>query len=232
MKSRIINKKQQIAIEDAVFEIINFSAKSNQIDQGIDFKSLLANLRSSSSFSVDKSHLLFESLKNIFLPIAEEILKEKIIYYEFPFNLRVSHESPPKSYLDSDYPTDLPHCDPWSGEPDCITNFIYYVYISEKSSYVDFFHTSPKDKDKLKGFHGKYALFDWKSVELERITPLPLSGSLMMFEPYTIHKTVRGSGDIRISIDFRVIKKNSCLMQSWQSSKSRLKTKYRGINDV
>ena len=56
MKSRIINKKQQIAIEDVVFEIINFSAKSNQIDQGIDFKSLLANLRSSSSFSVDKSH--------------------------------------------------------------------------------------------------------------------------------------------------------------------------------
>jgi len=229
MKSRLINKKQQIEIEDIVFEIINFSARLNRMDQVVDFKSLLANLRNTSTFSVDKSHLLFESLKNIFLPIAEEILKEKISYYEFPFNLRVSHESPPKSYLDSDYPTDLPHCDPWSGEPDSITNFLYYVYISADSSYVDFFHTSSKNEDKLKSFHGKYALFDWNTVELKRITPLPLAGSLTMFEPYTIHKTVRGSGDIRISIDFRVIKKNSCLKPS---CKSRLKTKYRGVNDV
>ncbi len=229
MKSRIINKKQQITIEDIVLEIINSSAKLNQMEQASDFKSLLDNLRDSSTFSVDKSHLLFESLKNVFIPIAEDILKEKISYFEFPFNLRISHKLPPKSYLDSDYPTDLPHCDPWSGEPNSITNFLYYVYISAESSYVDFFGVSPKDEKKLRDFHGKYALFDWKTVELKRITPLPLPGSITMFEPYTVHKTVRGSRDIRVSIDFRVIKKKSGLMPS---CKSRLKTKYRGVNDV
>jgi hypothetical protein len=99
------------------------------------------------------------------------------------------------------------HCDPWYGEPTNSTNFLYYVYISSNSSFVDFYQASQQDTIKLKTFSGKYDNFKWCNIELFKLPRLRVPGSLIMFDAYTPHKTVRSGTDIRISIDFRVIRK-------------------------
>jgi len=208
METSVVDKSVQKEIEDIVLLLINNNADDNGISKSETLDGLIDNLRSSSFFKIDKTNKEnFIKLSNVLLPVAESMLQEDIAFCEFPFNVRVSHATAPTSYLLSDFPTDALHCDPWYGEPKNSTNFLYYVYISESSSFVDFYQTGEKDVEKLKSFSGKYQLFDWNNTALERYPKQVEMARLIMFDSYTPHKTVRSGTDIRISIDFRVIRK-------------------------
>lgn len=138
---------------------------------------------------------------------------------EFPVNLRVIQSEVPKKYLSNEYATDHIHCDPWAGSPKDAVNCILYIDVDENSSFCKVYDVKKQDMEKISQYTGPYK----KGCELiNNITEInykPEPGVMLMFDAFTPHETVRRGSKSRISIDFRLRRKDpyEILDQRWLS---------------
>ena len=139
--------------------------------------------------------------------ILRQITKKSFRSIEFPANIRISHNNPPKGYLKRPYATDNVHQDSWSGEPSDSYIFFMYIFLYKKCSHMKMFNKN------LKLSSHRKILKSYKDIKInendlkEYYFPKK-SGSAILFDTNTPHKSVRGTNGIRISLDVRFRLKN------------------------
>ena len=146
-------------------------------------------------------------LENVFKPYIFKVFPKNYhnnLSLQFPMSIRVFFNTPTKKAV-HDYSTNIIHSDIWSGAPNNIRNFIYYVKISNNSSFCKIFN-SIKSIKKFKDYRGKYINSPLKEEELKEIKYNKKNGTLITFDPYCPHYTFfpNNCTNMRISLDFRV----------------------------
>ena len=80
------------------------------------------------------------------LQILKKKIKKNFKSIEFPANIRISHNIPPKDYLKKPFATDYIHQDSWSGEPSDSYIFFIYIHLYKNCSYMKMFKKTKKLK--------------------------------------------------------------------------------------
>lgn len=207
VKSIRMSEPELSEISSLACRIISGSAselKDTQIAPG-DRLALIDALNRTNRISITKKLDEFVELEDLVL----EMLRSRgalkgVKGIEFPFNLRVSHPTPPPEYLTLPNPTDLPHCDPWAGVPGDTINFFFYIEVDDSASQLEFLDIGREDLEAFEKYAGCYRE---AAPLLEGLTPLKVTaepGQGYVFNSYQVHRTRRGTDNIRISIDFRL----------------------------
>ncbi len=139
--------------------------------------------------------------------ILKQIIKKSFKSIEFPANIRISHNKPPKGYLQRPYATDNIHQDSWSGEPSDSYIFFMYIFLYKKCSYMKMFYKNSKLNRRRKTLKS-YKELKINENDLKKYDFSKKSGNAILFDTNTPHKSVRGKNGIRISLDVRFRLKN------------------------
>lgn len=188
-------------------QIISGSARELeglQIPAG-DSLALIDALKKTNRVSMTKKFDEFVELESLVL----DMLRDRgalngVKGIEFPFNLRVTHPSPPPEYLSLPDATHLLHCDPWAGVPGDTVNFFFYIEVDNSASQIEFLDIS---EENLAAFEKHTGTYREAASLLEGLNPLKVEaepGLGYVFDSYHVHRTRCGADSIRISIDFRV----------------------------
>lgn len=174
-----------------------------------DRASILNLINSTQSLSVLYDLNAFVDLENLVIGILNRReLLAGISAMEFPANIRVAHGRAPPGYLDRRYPTDLLHADVWAGEPQDIINGILYVGGDISATQVELYDFELADAEIFATWHGGYRQRPSRTDRLKRVDVEPKAGRLFLFDGICPHRTVRTGGGVRISIDFRLRRKD------------------------
>ena len=166
---------------------------------------LLVHLNGTKSFAVKKNKDIFHNIEKLLLSYLSGLnLLSGIKGLEFPVNLRVVHGTPPGEYLNRSYPTDFFHTDIWAGEPsDIVLGFIYLAG-DVKNTSLDIYEPLDSDLSIYEQHLQSYKEIDFSKLSVKKIEYQPQTGQLIMFDGITPHRTLRQSGSVRISLDFRM----------------------------
>jgi hypothetical protein len=121
---------------------------------------------------------------------------------QFPANIRIVHNVPPKGYLDRPFATDFPHCDVWSDAPADSTNIFFYLFTFGNCARLELYESIENDPYS-RDFRGPYSAYKG-DVSKFKLMPTPVGAGIMhYFDTFCPHRTVRGTDGLRISIDLR-----------------------------
>jgi hypothetical protein len=121
---------------------------------------------------------------------------------QFPANIRIVHNDPPKAYLERPFATDFPHCDVWSDAPTDSTNIFLYLYMIGNCATLELYESIEYDAYSRE-YRGPYSKYYHNPSLFKQVPTTPQTGVMHLFDTYCPHKTVRGSDGLRISIDLR-----------------------------
>lgn len=192
-----LSPKVQNNLKKKIFKELN--------QRGLNLRKLTYNLNNYHPDLRENLELCLQ-IENIFKPYIFKNFPKKYhnnLSLQFPINIRFTI-LPKKIDMLHDYSTNILHTDIWSGAPEDIRNFIYYLKVSNTSSYCKIFNGIKKNKD-LKDYRGKY-LNAPKITNLKEIKYKKKNGLLLSFDPFCPHYTFYPDNcrDLRISLDFRV----------------------------
>jgi hypothetical protein len=123
---------------------------------------------------------------------------------EFPVNIRVAHGEAPNNYLENSYATDFLHCDPWAGSPADNINCLIYIDVDELSSFCEIYDMPDELLNEVIPFKGPYEEGNKLLKGITEIEYQPKPGVMLLFDGFTPHGTARKGTSPRISIDFRL----------------------------
>lgn len=121
---------------------------------------------------------------------------------QFPVNIRIVHNIPPKGYLERPFATDFPHCDVWSDAPADSTNILLYLFMFGNCATLELYE-SIENHPYSRDYRGPYAGYTYDPTLFKHVPTSPATGVMHLFDTYCPHKTVRGTDGLRISIDLR-----------------------------
>ena len=192
-------------ITDLSYLILATSAAELKGGPANDRDSIFAALNATTAITLTKNLDDFVALERLLVDcMAAQGALDGVKGIEFPVNLRVAHPVPPPNYLTRYDPTDLAHCDPWAGEPKDTINCFLYVEVDDTASQIEFLDFDAAGIAQMQTFSGGYRAAERLIAGSKPLKIDVEKGQAFVFHPYQPHRTRRGNGNIRISIDFRL----------------------------
>lgn len=209
MFSTCVTKNHLNELKKIAIKIINKSLNKKfvSLDQA------LVEINKASSIKLIKDKDLYTSLDSTLYDILKDLGLDKLAKgIEFPSNLRVAHGKPPNSYLERNYATDYFHSDIWSDEPEDIINVMIYLAGDLNATKMQIFEFDDALEEKLLKYKGGYKNTPFSKKDFNEIKYKPQEGQILIWDGVVPHNTKRENGSARISIDFRLKRKDPYLI--------------------